>query len=541
MSCYFIAVGGTGNKILESMVYAACAGVLRDAAGAPLSRLDALTVDVDTACGNTTRAGQAAELYERVRGAMAGAPGRGFGTELALDRWSMDLTRRAASVSGMTRNHRQDQLLARALFSRTEAELDYGEGFRGHPDLGVLFFSDMLSALDDNAAAGQPDEMNRLLSRMEDDLSRGETVRVLLAGSIFGGTGASGIPVLSQFLRRRFAARSDRFVLGAILMLPYYAVPDSGRDEREELVVKSSAFLDKAKTALHYYGMEGMIRSGEDDAKGVYDALYLLGLPREAFVTARLYSTGSQSQENDAHMLEWLASRCAGTFYRTGFRGESSANIRCYYYQWHARTFSWDAFDEESDRFRMGYGGLLKAAAAFFAECYPTLRARIREDARGRANLANYYAAFFSRVRHGGASSRARLEKNVDALYRLLAFYVHWMAQLLRTLPEGLRGADTDSGVPENELLDARLLGELCELLTLYGDENRDRARMAALRQSVCERVSRAVKRRVPDRVGMPKITAALGGGKPLGKGPDAAFAGFWATLLAAVLEEEGA
>ena len=436
---------GTGNKILEALVYACAADTLytldEDHRRVPIPTLNALIVDVDAACGNTTRARQAAEHYETVRAAFAAshAPHRGFHTALTVERWNMNLAKRAASVAGMTQNHRRDRLLAQSLFSRTEAELEYSEGFRGHPDLGVLFFADLLNHLDALAADGQPDEMVALLARIRAELDAGETVSVMLAGSIFGGTGASGIPSISRFLRERFRDRADRFLLSAVLMLPYFDVPPATADETMEIVVKSSTFLDKARTALQYYGMEGMIRSGEADERGVYDALYLLGLPREAFVTARIYSTGSQSQENDAHLMEWLAVRCAAQFYRTGFRGADAHNIDCYYYQWHSHEVSWDCFDAESTLYRTAYGGLVKASALFFCECYPTLRACIRKEAKRESRTVNYFTAYFHDIRRLNAAQRAQLEGLVDALYKLLAFYSHWMWQVLRTLPPTLR------------------------------------------------------------------------------------------------------
>ena len=320
MGCYVLAVGGTGNKILESLVYLAALDGLYtlDEAGnqTPLPEVTLLSVDVDAACGNTTRAKRAAESSSRLQEAFRRYPAEhpGFHTALTLERWNMNLSRRAMSVDKMVENHRRDQLLSRTIFSRTESALEYSEGFRGHPDLGVLFFHDLLNSLDDLRREGQPDEMNRLLDRIQAELDRDEPVKLILCGSIFGGTGASGIPAVARFLRKRFAARSQRFEMGAMLMLPYYRVPDSSADENAEIVVKSDDFLDKARTALQYYGMEGMIRDGEQDENGVFDALYLLGLPPEGFVTTRRYSTGSQSQENDAHMLEWLASRCIAAF-----------------------------------------------------------------------------------------------------------------------------------------------------------------------------------------------------------------------------------
>ncbi len=445
MGYYVIAVGGTGNKILESIVYGACMDAFYQAGGktgrTPLPMIRLLAVDVDAACGNTTRAKQAAEHYERVRQTFLSNPvsRRGFHTELRVDRWNMNLSKRATSVERMVQNHKQDQLLARTLFDQTEASLEYSEGFRGHPDLGVLFFADLLAELETAERTGQPDEMVRVLREMQAEMDMGETVKVMLCGSIFGGTGASGIPSISQYLRKRFEEYSDLFELASVLMLPYYKVPASSQNEELEIVVKSSTFLDKARTALQYYGMENMIRSGESDPVGVYDAVYLLGLPPEAFITTRIYSTGSQSQENDAHMLEWLAMRCVARFFRTGFRGEDSHNIDCYYYQLHSRSFSWESFDDEADLYRVGFGGLLKAATAFFAECYPYLRARIAGEGKVGRDPVNYYSAWFYHAKKFTGPERARLEKDLDALYHCLAFYGNWMIQLVHTLPPTLR------------------------------------------------------------------------------------------------------
>ncbi|MBQ8150554.1 MAG: hypothetical protein IJ041_08560 [Clostridia bacterium] len=444
MGCYVLAIGGTGNKILESIVYAAAADafytIAPDGRQLPLDQLRLLSVDVDAACGNTTRAGRAAESYEQVRRAFEESRQlrRGFHTKLELRRWNMNLSRRATSVSRLTENHARDRLLSRTLFSKTEASLEYSEGFRGHPDLGVLFFSDLLGSLEDLRAAGQPDEMNAMLDQMEADLNAGQRVKVVLCGSIFGGTGASGIPALARFLHQRFIDRLDRFELASMLMLPYYKVPPSSHNEELEIVVKSADFPDKARTALQYYGMTGMIRSGEDDRDGVFDAMYLLGLPPEAFVQTRIYSTGSQSQENDAHMLEWLATRCISAFLRTPMRGGDAHNMDCYYYQWHTPDFCWQSFDSDSERYRIGYGGLLKAAALFFGECYPPIRNLVSGGSRD-GRIIGYCAPYFSQINRMNASQRDQLEKLLSALYQFFAFYANWMVQLTRTIPPTMR------------------------------------------------------------------------------------------------------
>jgi len=531
MGCYVIAIGGTGNKILESIVYAACADAFytTDEKGVrqPIPHLDMLSVDVDAACGNTTRAKRAAEYYEEVRTAFASSPyqRRCFHTALSVDRWSMNLSKRAASVSHMARSHSRDQLLARTLFSTTEAQLEYSEGFRGHPDLGVLFFAEMLGSLEDARASGQPDEMNALLDRMDADIQRGEDVHLILCGSIFGGTGASGIPALSKFLHARYADRREHFIMGSMLMLPYYSVPAANVDETQEIAVNSDEFLDKARTALQYYGMESMVRDSDSDPKGIFDAVYLLGLPPEYFVSTRIYSTGSQSQENDAHMLEWLASRCIAGFMRTGFRGEDAHNIDCYYYQWHTPTFAWASFDEEGSFYQARYGGLLKAAGVYLSECYPTLLRRVKRSSRKAARV-HYCAAFFHRLRRFTSAQRAQLENRLNALAQFFGFYVNWLNQVIANMPPPMREADGS-----------------CNLV----DENAMQALMYVVRdgpdKTACEILQRSMGRlirsTVPDRHDMGQILRSLGGAECDPRTPDAALAAFLTALMQSVWEHD--
>lgn len=523
MGCYVIAIGGTGNKILESIVYAACADAFCTADGEPLNMLDMLSVDVDAACGNTTRAKRAAEFYEEVRGVFAASPYRhhGFHTQVNVDRWSMNLSKRASSVQQMSRGSTRDQLLARALFSETEARLEYSEGFRGHPDLGVLFFAEMLDGLEEARREGLPDELNALIDRMDRDIAAGRTVRLILCGSIFGGTGASGIPALSKYFHARYAGKREHFIMGSMLMLPYYSVPPANVDEQQEIAVNSDEFLDKARTALQYYGMESMIRSSDTDPNGVYDAVYLLGLPPEYFVTTRIYSTGSQSQENDAHMLEWLAARCVAQFMRTGFRGADAHNIDCYYYQWHTPCFAWASFDEDAALYQARYGGLIKSAAVFFSECHPTLRKRIVRNSR-RAGRVSYAAPYFHR--RFSTAQRTQLESRLDALYQFWAFYVNWFHQVLSSLPAPMREADGQNG-----LLDEKALESLMRVLK----DPKSRSACEAVQRTV----DRLVKSAVQDRRDLNAILRRMGGAECDPRTPDAALAAFITALMNAVYE----
>ena len=101
-------------------------------------------------------------------------------------------------------------------------------------------------------------------------------VRVFLAGSIFGGTGAAGIPTLgargcsgppAAVLGDRSDGRKRSKVrLGAALVLPYFTF-DPGTTAGPQMFVTAADFPIATKAALHYYQTKPL----------AFDDLYLVG------------------------------------------------------------------------------------------------------------------------------------------------------------------------------------------------------------------------------------------------------------------------
>jgi len=458
---YVLAIGGTGNKVLESIVYGAAADAFywidpQTDEKHPIDDLHMLSVDVDASCGNTTRAKMACAYYERVQKNMEklSRKHRGFHTRLKLRQWNMSSEVRELSIDAQVKNHKADHPLAHTLFNKTESSLEYSEGFRGHPDLGVLFFSDLLEKLNDPRRKTVQDDFLDILADMRRDLELGDKVCVALVGSIFGGTGASGIPILSKYLRETFASYGDQFRMSVTLMLPYYKVPASAANEEVEIVINSTVFMDKAKTALDYYGAEQMVSSFRQS--GVYDSLYLLGLPKEGFVSMRRYATGSGAQENDAHVMEWLATRSIAHFFWNSRLHQSERG--CYAFQMHTPTFSWESFDDDEKYYRIQYGGLLKAAAVYMAECYPYLKKALADTRLMSSRDVNYFTAFFRSARKASEEEREELIREMDAIARFFRFYGNWFIQVLRSLPPTMR----TSTQHEQDLVEAeQLYGKL--------------------------------------------------------------------------------
>jgi len=438
---YVLAIGGTGNKVMEAIVYGAAADIFYriDDTGTsvPLDCIHILSIDVDASCGNTTRAKLACASYQKVYQCIKGVKRRhrGFHTELDIKQWNMSTDIKDLSIDAQVSNFIADQPLARALFDKTESSLEYSEGFRGHPDLGILFFSDLLEKVKDGKRSDIQDEFVIMLNAIQRDLELGDKVRVILVGSIFGGTGAAGIPILSKFLRQRYASFGKNFQMAVTVLLPYYSVPASTSNEDVEIVINSTVFMDKAKTALDFYGAEQLINA--ENGNGIYDALYLLGLPQEAFVSTRKYATGSGAQENDAHIMEWIAVRSIAHFFRLSYL----ENIKpgCYAYQIHTPMFCWESFDAEEKRYRLQYGGMIKAAIVYLVECYPYIRNLLEDTKRIRCSDVNYYASFFSKAHKLSHDERKEYIIDLDEAASFLSHISRWMLQMLGSMPPTLR------------------------------------------------------------------------------------------------------
>jgi hypothetical protein len=120
--------------------------------------------------------------------------------------------------------------------------------------------------------------------------------KIFIISSIFGGTGASGFPLLLKTLRKGSNFPNYELInhaeIGAITILPYFKLKND--DESE---IDSSTFISKTKSALAYY--ENNISKNNS-----IDALYFLA---DDVTTTYENHEGGSAQQNDAHLVEFLA------------------------------------------------------------------------------------------------------------------------------------------------------------------------------------------------------------------------------------------
>ncbi|MBT9333146.1 hypothetical protein [Paracidobacterium acidisoli] len=314
-----ICAGGSGARILESVLHLCAAGL-----GPP--RLRTFIIDPDATNGSVQRAKDAVTAYIACQKVFGDGPF--FRTEIDLLKgsnevrvWSpVDRAQRFQQVlnyEGLSPDQRQ---IVDLLFTKEELEMTMDVGFRGHPALGAAALS--LLPLFRN------DTRNPLWSQFATDLQHDVTngeAHVVIAGSVFGGTGASTIHPLVRYLRSPdlLSSNREKLKLGAVALAPYFqfsaadAAAQNGEATEAEKAAQSELFPLASRSAAEYYEH---LRRNSDWA---FDAMYWIGDDSPVKVE---YSKGGSKQNNPAHFVELMGGLACLEF----FFGGSPAHDCCY-------------------------------------------------------------------------------------------------------------------------------------------------------------------------------------------------------------------
>ena len=294
---FAIGVGGTGAKCIEALVHLHGCGLLTDQEGNP-ARLGVFLVEPDQQSALLLRAQTAINRYSTLRRAIGRQSDRFARAELRdYGQWS-PLSTATGAIS-------LDQVFPKAvlrtqapgvaalfdcLFPPEEQSADLEVGFRGRPPIGSAVMSRI--SLDQEAQVGQWQQM---LSDLQTAAGSGEAPVVHLFGSVFGGTGASGVPTLGQLLKNWLKQQGLTSIqVQASLLLPYFDF-EGMADDNTGVHAESRNFQLNTDAALQYLRTSG---------RACFDRVYLVG----SDIKARYgFSIGGTSQSNAAHVVELLA------------------------------------------------------------------------------------------------------------------------------------------------------------------------------------------------------------------------------------------
>lgn len=286
---FVFCIGGTGLRVMKSVVMMAAAGMKTNGYDIVPVIIDP-HVDLEENTILTTTIGDYIKVYMNAttdRALQLPAPSGFFNTKI-IRLEDLDNQQNSVSASmaekktfgqylnvGKLANNDVNKYLIQTLYSQDNLNNSLSVGFKGNPNVGTVVLNEMINGADWYDAFRRHCE--------KDD-------RIFIISSIFGGTGASGYPLLEKKIRDDQAhPQVQNAVMGAVTVLPYYSLDDpttSGSD------IDSANFYTKTKAALSYY---------EKSVKADY--LYYVG---EQSLRAN-YENNEKEQKDKAHFVELVA------------------------------------------------------------------------------------------------------------------------------------------------------------------------------------------------------------------------------------------
>lgn len=332
---FLIAIGGTGMRCLESFVHLCAAGLFDN------HTIEILTLDTDQNNGNKDRVESLIELYNKVKTNDASTKGGEqrsntfFSAKLNLYRFFTDystptrMTLNAlAATKDLTAQDIQDnQDLSDLLFERdTVQQFKLDHGYRAQTHLGSMLMYHGIIEAATNAKKG-----NQTVKTQEKELAKylellnkhAATARVFVFGSVFGGTGASSIPVIpiaiSEALQILTGGNNvlnlNKVLFGSTLLTDYFTfkTPTSQQLESDKVIADANNFALNSQAALSFYNDDTTVRK-------TYKKMYHIGWPMGLKINysdgmAGNVVTGGHEQRNDCHIAELMCAAAAYDFF----------------------------------------------------------------------------------------------------------------------------------------------------------------------------------------------------------------------------------
>ena len=281
---YIFGIGGTGSRVLRSFTMMMAEGVKIGA-----DEIVPIVIDPDAANADLTRTVALMNNYRNIRKYLS-FPKENKNTffKKEIGHFLSNYTLRINDTDNKSFQNfidlpsmsRANKAMCRMLFSEKNLTSQMQVGFKGNPNIGSIVLNQIVNSEDFIAFANSYEQGDK----------------IFIISSIFGGTGASGFPLLLKTLRTGNSFPNNDIInkseIGAVTILPYFKLQVD--DESE---IDSSTFISKTKSALAYY--ENNISKNNQ-----INALYYLA---DDVTNTYENHEGGSTQRNDAHLIEFLA------------------------------------------------------------------------------------------------------------------------------------------------------------------------------------------------------------------------------------------
>lgn len=286
---YVFGIGGTGSRVLRSFTYLLASGVKLQG----FSEVVPIIIDADKTAGDKTELVDLlryySKLYKMVDHSNA-AFNEGF-FQTMISSCCHDYTMKIPGETSLPFKKymkfrslsSEDKAMVQMLFSEANLEAEMSVGFKGNPNIGSVVLNQFVETEEFKSFANK--------------YSKGDAIFII--SSIFGGTGASGFPLLLKNLRSNNgkekydnSAIISKAQIGAITVLPYFNLesPTDGKTGQ----LDGSTFIQKTRAALQYY---------HDNLKELNHLYYIADDLRPSYTNC----DGGADQKNKPHFIEFVS------------------------------------------------------------------------------------------------------------------------------------------------------------------------------------------------------------------------------------------
>ena len=302
--------------------------------------IDILSIDTDSNNGNKGRSEQLIEQYNRIKGGNDSKPTSDnfFSAKLNLhkfdpnysgNRESFELISTSAMLSKESK--KENKALSDLFFDDDVQTFDLSHGYRAQTHLGShLMYHAIVEAARNVSKGGNRQEDLDLSNFLDKINSAGENAKVFILGSMFGGTGASSIPVIPKALQEAIRIKNPNDSLSkeakfaCVLLSDYFEfkVPDAAQKKEKKVIADSTNFPLNCQAALMFY-------INDTTVKSTYNLMYHVGWPNKVNYSKDASSketiTGGGTQKNSCHVAELLCACAVHDFFNrdSGFEEHS--------------------------------------------------------------------------------------------------------------------------------------------------------------------------------------------------------------------------
>lgn len=320
---YFVlGIGGTGMRCIESLIHLCGMGMFDD------TDINLLALDTDKDNGNFKRLKEVKEAYLKAKGTdeskRTALKDTFFSANIHYYEYSPNYETKSTfksmfNYSDTQFNNKEQTAIADLVLTKNVEDFNLRHGYRAQTHLGsMMMYHSILEA----ARSNQNNQLKSFIQKMI-QASQNGYARVFILGSVFGGTGASSIPVIPQAISKAAEIMSNgaanilnNAYFGSTLLTAYFNFksPTGTELANQKIIATSDKFALNSQVAMMFYDDDKTVKS-------TYQKFYMLGTPgldwnpmakKEQTETI----TGGAKQENDSHYIELLAACAALHFLR---------------------------------------------------------------------------------------------------------------------------------------------------------------------------------------------------------------------------------